>query len=469
MASNNQVLLLAFTLTLTLFLQLLPSQIEGIGAKVENLPGYDGPLPFHLETGYIGLGDSDDEMQAFYYFIKSENDPKNDPLLLWLTGGPGCSSFSGLVYQIGPMKFKIEEFDGSLPKLIPRPQSWTKVANIIFVDLPMGTGFSYAKNVLPHRSDWKFVHQTHRFIRKWLAENPEFLSNKFYMAADSYSGIPVPPITQEIADGNERGLEPRINLQGYILGNPLTSGLEDNDRIPYVHGMGLISDELYRSLKRTCHGNIINVDPTNKLCLNDMQYYHELLENIELYNILEIYCVDENIKGTRRNPRRSLAQKIKAPLSSPVTVPDMRCQIYGFFLGTEWMNDPAVRKALHIREGTIGKWNRCYSDDYVFDIRSSVPFHANLSAKGYPSLIYSGDHDAVVPFSSTQRWIRSLNYSIVDDWRPWYLNDQVAGYTRTYSNQMTFATIRGAGHTAPETKPDEGFAMFVRWISNKPL
>ncbi|RYR26516.1 hypothetical protein Ahy_B02g060765 isoform B [Arachis hypogaea] len=433
MASNNQVLLLAFTLTLTLFLQLLPFQIEGIGAKVENLPGYDGPLPFHLETGYIGLGDSDDDMQVFYYFIKSENDPKNDPLLLWLTGGPGCSSFSGLVYQIGPMKFKIEEFDGSLPKLIPRPQSWTKVANIIFVDLPMGTGFSYSKNVLPHRSDWKFVHQTHRFIRKWLAENPEFLSNKFYMAADSYSGIPVPPITQEIADGNERGLEPRINLQGYILGNPLTSGLEENDRIPYVHGMGLISDELY----------------------------WVLLENIELYNILEIYCVDENIKGTRRNPRRSLAQKIKAPLSSPVTVPDMRCQIYGFFLGTEWINDPAVRKALHIREGTIGKWNRCYSDDYVFDIRSSVPFHANLSAKGYPSLIYSGDHDAVVPFSSTQRWIRSLNYSIVDDWRPWYLNDQVAGYTRTYSNQMTFATIRGAGHTAPENKPDEGFAMFV--------
>ncbi|KAL1330783.1 hypothetical protein AAHE18_12G134900 [Arachis hypogaea] len=42
-------------------------------------------------------------------------------------------------------------------------------------------------------------------------------------------------------------------------------------------------------------------------------------------------------------------------------------------------------------------------------------------------------------------------------------------YTRTYSNQMTFATIRGAGHTSQETKPDEGFAMFARWISNKPL
>jgi carboxypeptidase C (cathepsin A) len=53
----------------------------------------------------VGVGETDDDMQVFYYFIKSENDPKKDPLMLWLTGGPGCSSFSGLVYQIG--KFQI--------------------------------------------------------------------------------------------------------------------------------------------------------------------------------------------------------------------------------------------------------------------------------------------------------------------------------------------------------------------------
>jgi serine carboxypeptidase-like 19/serine carboxypeptidase-like clade 1 len=49
----------------------------------------------------VGLGETNDDMQVFYYFIKSENNPKKDPLMLWLTGGPGCSSFSGLVYEIG--------------------------------------------------------------------------------------------------------------------------------------------------------------------------------------------------------------------------------------------------------------------------------------------------------------------------------------------------------------------------------
>ncbi|XLR54288.1 hypothetical protein S83_004960, partial [Arachis hypogaea] len=206
MASNSKKWSYFFQLlllSLALFLQIVSHKIEAGSSKVEYLPGFDGPLPFQLETGYVGLGDSEDDMQVFYYFVKSENDPKNDPLLLWLTGGPGCSSISGFVFQIGPVQFKVEEFDGSLPKLIYRASSWTKVANVIFVDLPMGTGFSYAKDVLSQRSDWKLVHHAHQFIRKWLTENPEYISNEFYMAADSYSGIPAPPLVQEIANGKK--------------------------------------------------------------------------------------------------------------------------------------------------------------------------------------------------------------------------------------------------------------------------
>jgi carboxypeptidase C (cathepsin A) len=70
----------------------------------------------------------DDGVRLFYYFIQSERDPEEDPVLLWLTGGPGCSALSGLVYEIGPFYFDFEGYTGSgLPTLLYKPASWTQV------------------------------------------------------------------------------------------------------------------------------------------------------------------------------------------------------------------------------------------------------------------------------------------------------------------------------------------------------
>ncbi|PUZ69440.1 hypothetical protein GQ55_2G108700 [Panicum hallii var. hallii] len=116
------------------------------------------------------------------------------------------------------------------------------------------------------------------------------------------------------------------------------------------------------------------------------------------------------------------------------------------------------------------------------DIKSAIKYHRNLTSRGYRALVYSGDHDLVVPHLGTQAWVRSLNFfSIVDDWRAWHLDGQSAGtsvhsflllncrLTISYSNNMTFATIKGAGHTAPEYEPERCFPMFSRWILNRPL
>ena len=79
-------------------------------------------------------------------------------------------------------------------------------------------------------------------------------------------------------------------------------------------------------------------------------------------------------------------------------------------------------------QGTVPLWLRCNKGiTYLKDIQSSVKYHLDVTTKGYRSLVYSGDHDMAVPYIGTQSWIRSLNFSVVDDWRPWYVDGQVAG------------------------------------------
>ncbi|KFK44962.1 hypothetical protein AALP_AA1G326200 [Arabis alpina] len=455
-------------LLLLMFQMYLLSQLSVESASVISyLPGFEGPLPFHLETGYIGVGEGE-RVKLFYYFIKSENNPEKDPLLIWLTGGPGCSSLSALAFEIGPLSLKNEGYNGGLPSLISTPYSWTKEANIIFLDQPVGTGFSYSTTPLADKpSDTGEAKQAYEFLQKWLVKYPEFASNPFYIGGDSHSGMVVPVIVQLISNGNEHSYKPLINLKGYVLGNPSTNyEAYINYRIPFAHRMGLISDELYESLKRRCKGNYVQIDPTNTQCLKLMDYYNKCVSRINEALILTPLC-----EFALPNPFTDIGRRdLKEFVHSNLSLPSSHCYTYRYLLATKWANDEDVRRALHVVKGSIGKWARCATDmAYDKDIKSTVPYHRSNSIKGnLRSLIYSGDHDMLVPYIGTQAWIKSLNYSIIDEWRPWLVNNQVMGYTRTYANNMTFATIKGGGHTA-EYKPEESFIMFQRWIRGQPL
>ncbi|CAA7051593.1 unnamed protein product [Microthlaspi erraticum] len=423
---------------LILVLLTILSRHANSGSIVKFLPGFEGPLPFELETGYIGVGE-EEEVQLFYYFIKSEKNPKEDPLLLWLSGGPGCSSLTGLLIENGPLKFKVvDDYNGNSPTLISTTYSWTKVANIIYLDQPVGTGFSYARTpFLDTPSDTGEAKRIHEFIRKWFSEHIDFITNPFYVTGDSYSGKVIPATVQEISQGNDLGFKPKLNLEGYVLGNPVTDmEFEHNQRIPYAHRMGLLSDELYESLEKSCKGNYYeNIDPHNTECLEHFEEYTKCTSRVNWPLITMPRC------EVASAPRRNIEVLLLANLSIPSTDD---CYIYTELISSHWTNEERVLEALHVVEGSVENWVRCTDDDmpYNIDIKSSVPYHMNNSIKGYRSLIYSGDHDLVAPFISTEAWIRSLNYSITDKWRPWMIRHQVAGYTQTYANNMTFATIK---------------------------
>ncbi|KAJ0078347.1 hypothetical protein Patl1_37350 [Pistacia atlantica] len=149
--------------------------------------------------------------------------------------------------------------------------------------------------------------------------------------------------------------------------------------------------------------------------------------------------------------------------------------IYGLTFG---LMIQTVQKALNVREGTIKEWERCnssFSSTYVHDIITSIDYQRNLTRiTTYRALIYSGDHDMVIPYVGTQEWIESLGLSLSNDWEPWFVDGQTAGYNLMYSLKkysLTYVTVkaRGAGHTAPEYRPKECLAMIHRWFAYYPL
>ncbi|KAL2477386.1 Serine carboxypeptidase-like 1 [Forsythia ovata] len=442
---------------------------------IKTLPGYSGTLPFKLETGYIGVG-KNDEVQLFYYFVESESNPRKDPLLLWITGGPGCSGLSGLVFEIGPFTFDVADFDGSLPSILLNPYSWTKVANIIFIDWPVGTGFSYSNTSKGYSSnDTKSAKDNYTFLRKWLLNHPMFIKNRLYIAGDSYGGKLVPMVALEILQGNEAGLQPRMSLQGYIIGNGLSDeNIDYNERIPYAHRMALISDEYFESAKISCKGKYYNPDPKNLQCLYALRPIQECINNVKEGHILEPKCKNIAPKPDDLGWDSTLLEDDSVDhLLLPSEKDGLWCRNKNYVSSIVWANDPTVQEALHIRKGTITKWTRCnYSLSYERNIQSVVPYHKIFFNKGYEALVYSGDHDMAIPYMGTLKWIRSLNLTIDDDWRPWNVNGQVAGYTMKYKKNdfyLTFVTVKGAGHTAPEYNPKQCLAMLDRWLSLYPL
>ncbi|CAK9148561.1 unnamed protein product [Ilex paraguariensis] len=453
---------------------------------VKTLPGFPGDLPFKLETGYVAVGERD-EVQLFYYFVESERNPTDDPLMLWLAGGPGCSALRAFFYEIGPFTFNYENSGGNQPTMELNPYSWTKIANIIFIDQPVGTGFSYANTSEAYlSSDTISATQTYEFLRKWLVDHPKFLNNPLYICGISYIGMVVPIIVEEIYNGNEAGNEPQMNIKGYMLGNPLTDKNRDvNSRIQYAHRVTLLSDELYKSTKANCHGEYVDVDPNNGLCTSDLQDVEKCIEKINLPQILEPLCDTSHVNlSLLRWDRSSLEENSMDPLWSLPLLPEPGCRDFIYNYATMWANDRAVQKALHIREGTITEWLHCnhsieYSfgrsatNAYTFNVPNTVGYHRNLTNKNCRALIFSGDLDMRVPHLATEKWIKSLNLTVESGWKPWFVNNQVAGYTVSYTHNddysLTYATVKGAGHTSPEHKPSECLAMVDRWFAHYPL
>lgn len=251
------------------------------GDRVTSLPGFGTPPTAHY-SGYLPVGKYSGVGGMLHYWLQlSENDPATDPVVLWLNGGPGASGIIGMLTELGqlqtipsPGTSQVErannaaaEEDG-VPQLFHAEYGWTKVANLLTIEQPKGVGFSYCTGGGPCRNDDTSTAQdTYEALVAFFAAYPEFKASPFYVTGESYAGVYVPMLMQQI---DEHGGLP--NFAGAAIGN----GCWGSDCFYGVHesqidyhtflGQDFISPALVKRIASSCDAVWLNATSPDGTC-----------------------------------------------------------------------------------------------------------------------------------------------------------------------------------------------------------
>ncbi|KAI5320845.1 hypothetical protein L3X38_040553 [Prunus dulcis] len=369
--------------------------------KVLELPGQTFNLSFAHYAGYATVNE-DSGRALFYWLVEAAEDPGSKPIVLWLNGGPGCSSIAyGEAEEVGPFHIKA---DGKT--LYLNPYSWNQVANILFLDSPVGVGFSYSNTSsdLLSNGDKRTAEDSLAFLLKWFERFPQYKGREFYITGESYGGHYVPQLSQAIVKYNLETKEKAINLKGYMVGNALTDDYHDH--------------------------------------LGVFQFmWSAELGNIDPYSIYTLACPANVSQSNRLLKRMHKVGRISEKLS-------MLIQIMHHLSG-----QPAVMWYTPLGRILLGQ---CWTS------------YKELIHSGLRIWMFSGDTDSVIPVTSTRYSIDALKLPTVKPWRPWYDDGQVGGWTQEYAG-LTFVSVRGAGHEVPLHKPKQALTLIKAFLSGSSM
>ncbi|XP_062853569.1 lysosomal protective protein [Trichomycterus rosablanca] len=448
--------------------------------EIKSLPGLSKQPGFKQYSGYFNVAKN---KHLHYWFVESQKDPANSPVVLWLNGGPGCSSLDGLLTEHGP--FLIQD-DGV--HLEYNPYSWNMIANVLYLESPAGVGFSFSDDQKYATNDSEVAINNYLALKEFFRLFPEYSKNEFFLTGESYGGIYIPTLAEVVMEDSA------INLQGIAVGNGLASyELNDNSLVYFANYHGLIGVSLWATLQKYCCKDdqcnfYNNADPN---CTTAVSQVQQIVYNSGL-NIYNLYadCAG-GVPGTSsiENGRlvirdfgnnfinhrwsHSWNQKLRG-ISLAVKSVKLDPPCVNSTPSATYLNDPYVKTALHISPKALD-WEICSAEvnlnyDRIFmDVKKQ--YLKLLSALKYRVLVYNGDVDMACNFLGDEWFVESLQQEVQVQRRPWlYYNgetQQIGGFVKEFSN-LAFLTVKGSGHMVPTDKPIASYAMFTRFIKKQP-
>ena len=402
-----------------------------------------GPSSIPQYSGYVDIQrPSSDTIHLFYWMFDASN-RTDAPLLVWFNGGPGCSSLMGLFEEgLGP--FMVNETDGSV---YTSPHPWTDLGTVLFIDQPVGTGFSYGDVTDFDTHETQVAEDMLQFFQSlyqcfpWLKEKPLFL------LGESFAGRYIPAITHRLLLEDE-WLQ---RLRGIAIGDGWVAPLQQYLSYPhYAAANNLISKDTAQSMLHLYYNACVPLlaQETAAPWLEVEAICGSLLEGVLLEHPgMNPYDITSKCEGTLCYPSEHL---------------------------TQLLNRAEVRASLGV-PSTARAWEECRDDVFVGmswftnGNKSSLPdlsFILNTSAAHI--LIYEGTNDLLC------NWMAALDWSQQIPWdgrasfqqAQWKKEFPAHGLKTKAYDRLQLTLVENAGHEVPRNQPVTAHAMLAAFIKS---
>ncbi|XP_044734187.1 venom serine carboxypeptidase-like [Chrysoperla carnea] len=382
----------------------------------------------------------------FHWYFVAEEEPETAPLLLWLNGGPGTSSMLGLFQAHGP--FQITED----LELEPREYHWTKNHHVVYIDSPVGTGFSHTGSEEGYSKNTDDVSiNLHEALEQFFKLWPNLKNNDFYLTGESYSGKYLPNLAHLIL---EKGIFE--NFKGVAIGNGfIDADVQLKGFGDYLYQQGFVDEatkEEFTKKEQKC-SEIVEAVENNSVPMDDPEFIQPCRDLLDPFSNKTLFA---NATG--------YGYVYNVLTSNPPTVQRYRLDQY--------LKKSSVHRHMH-----IGRLERLQQQEYVqkqlgASIVLSEKNHVEeLLAKNYKVLIYNGQLDVLFPYVITVNLIKTLDFEHMDEYNKaerfiWKVDDEVAGYIKS-AGSLTEVMVIGAGHMVPQDQPKRAWDLITKFTRNE--
>ncbi|EDW83363.1 uncharacterized protein Dwil_GK22811 [Drosophila willistoni] len=405
--------------------------------KIQQLARVQGSQYHGVESyaGYLTV-DSNYNSNMFFWYFPAEQDPDYAPVVLWLQGGPGASSLFGLFTENGPLE--LDEHS----KLQKRNYTWSKTHNLIFIDNPVGTGFSFTDHDEGYATNERDVGRNlHEAVMQLYELFQWSNSSGFWVTGESYAGKYVPALAYHIHKV-QNAIDTRvyIPLKGVAIGNGLSDPLHQLKYGDYLYQLGLIDDNGLVQFHAAEAKGAECIEKRDMECAFDVfdSLINGDLTNGSIFSNLTGFNWYYNYLKTHDDSGANLGK---------------------------FLQSGATRKSIHVGNKTFHDLDTENKVELHLknDVMDSVAQWVAELLNTYTVCIYSGQLDIIVAYPLTRNYLNHLKFAASDRYKiapreVWRIDGEVAGYVK-HAGHLVEIMIRNAGHMAPHDQPKWLYAM----------